>query len=93
MDHPDVEIPQAQPAVFANASETVVPVVASPRIKRHRGYPGLVSLTSGDDGRLGNGPDRDEIVLASGQDIFAVRRPAYARQTAVVRVEEIKQPV
>ena len=33
MQHADIEVPQKQAAVFTDTTETVIPVVATPRIK------------------------------------------------------------
>lgn len=90
--HANVEIPQAQPAVLADAAEPVVLVIASPRVKRHRGNPGLMALAASDDGVVDNRPDGDQVILSACKNILAVRRPAHADQTAVVRVVKVEQP-
>lgn len=90
MQHPDIEIPQAQPAVFPYATEAVIPVIAPPGVKRHSRDPALVPLTPRHDGLLGDRPDGDEIVLAARKDVLAVRGPAHAGEAAVVRVEDVK---
>jgi hypothetical protein len=92
MKHADVEVPQTQPAVLTNAAKTVVSVIAAPGVKSHRCDPGLVALATGDNGRVDEGPDGDEVVLAAGENILAVRRPAHGYEAAVVRVVEVKKP-
>lgn len=92
MQHADVEIPKAQSAVLTHAAEAVVPVVAAPGVEGHRCDPRLVAVAAGHDGRIEDRPDRDEVVLATGENILAIRRPANGDEAAVVRVEEVKEP-
>ena len=49
-------------------------------------------LTPRNKRRLRGAPDRDEVILPAGEDVLAVWRPADARETAVVRIKEIRQP-
>lgn len=92
VQHAHIEIPQAQPAVFAHAAETIVLLVAAPRVKGDRSDPGLMALATSNDGRVDDGPYGDQIVLAAREDVFPVGGPAYGYETAVVRVEEVKKP-
>lgn len=76
MQHANVEIPQEKSAVITDAPKSICPLIAPPRIKGYRRYPGVVSLASSDNLALREGPDCDQIVLATGHYVFAVRRPA-----------------
>lgn len=78
MQHADVEIPQEKPAIVAHASKPICPLIATPRVKGHRGNPRVVSLTPCHDLPLRHRPDGKQIVLTAGHDVFAVRRPANA---------------
>ena len=78
VQHPNVKVPQTKPAVLAHAAEAVIPVVAPPRVERDGRHPRLVALAPRHDGRLGDGPDGDEVVLAAREDVFPVRGPAEA---------------
>lgn len=91
MQHPDVKVPQTQPTILPHAPEAVIPVVAPPGVERHGRHPRLVPLAPRHDGRLGDGPDGDEVVLAAGEDVLPVRGPADAGEAAVVRVEDVEQ--
>lgn len=91
MKHAHVEVPQAQPAVLPHAAEAVVPVVAPPGVECHGRDPRLVTLAPRHDGRLGDGPDGDEVVLAAREDVLAVGGPADAGEPAVVRVEDVQK--
>lgn len=91
MQHPNIKVPKAQPAVLPHAPEAVVPVVASPRVERHGRHPRLVPLAPRHDGRLGDGPDRDEVVLPAGEDVFPIRGPADAGEAAIIRVEDVEE--
>lgn len=59
MKHSYTEIPKQEPAIFPNASKAIVPIIATPRIKANGGNPRLVTLTTSNNGRLCNRPDRD----------------------------------
>lgn len=48
--HADVEIPETQSAIFADTAETVVPVVAAPRVERYGRHPRLMALTARHNG-------------------------------------------
>lgn len=52
-----------------------------------------MALTAGDERGPGHVPDRDEVVLPAGQDVFSIWGPADADETAVVGVEVIEQPL
>jgi hypothetical protein len=92
MQHAHTKIPQADPPILPDAPEAIVPLVAPPRIKRHRRHPRVVPLAAGDQGRaLGGTPDGDEVVLAARDDVLAVGGPADAGQAAVVGVVEVEE--
>jgi hypothetical protein len=59
MKHPYTKIPKQESAIFTNAPEAIVSVIATPRIKANSSNPGLMTLATCNDCRLGNGPDRD----------------------------------
>lgn len=86
------KVPEAQSPIFAYAAEAIVAVVAAPWIKRQRSHPRFVALASRHQRRVGHGPDGNQIILSTGQDILAVRCPCYAGEAAVVRVEEVEKP-
>lgn len=92
MKHADVEIPKAQPAIFANTSKSVVSIVATPRIKRYRCHPGLVALATRHNGRVDDRPDGNQVVLASRQYVLAIWGPGNADKAAIVRVVKVQQP-
>ena len=52
----------------------------------------MVALAPGDEGRFGDTPDGNEVVLAAGEDVLTVWRPADAHETAIVRVKQVNQP-
>ncbi len=76
--HANVEVPQAQPAVHADAAKPVILSITPPRVEGYRGNPRVVTGAPGDEGRVGQRPDRDEIVLSARHNILAVRRPTDA---------------
>ena len=47
VQHPHAKIPQTDPAILADTAKTIVLVIASPRVERHRGHPGVVALAAG----------------------------------------------
>lgn len=76
MQHADAKVPQADPAVLADAAEAVVSAVAPPRVEGERRHPRVVPLAARDEGRLGRVPDGDEVVLAACEDVLGVGGPA-----------------
>lgn len=92
MEHSDAEIPQEQSAIVTDAAEAVRLLVAPPRIERDPRYPRVVALAASDQSTFRHGPDRHEIILSAGQDVFAVGGPAHANDAAVVAAEDVENP-
>jgi hypothetical protein len=84
VQHANIKVPQTQSTIFTNTPKSIIAVITPPWIKRHTRHPRLVSLTSGHKGPVGSGPNGDQIVLATSQDILCVRRPANAGQPSVI---------
>ena len=84
VQQPHREIPHEQPPILPDASESVTPPVAPPCVERHRRDPGSVAAASCDELALLEGPDRYQVILSAGEDVFAVRGPREAGQAAVV---------
>lgn len=96
MQHPDTKIPQAHSAVLPDTAKPIALVVAPPRIERDRRDPRAVSAALAarhQRGRLGRTPDRQQIILPAGQDIFPIGRPADAGEGAVIGVVEVEESV
>jgi hypothetical protein len=72
MKHSYTKIPEQEPAILANTSKAIVSVIATPWIKAHRRHPRLMTLTPGNDCGLRDRPDGHQVILAAGEDIFAV---------------------
>ena len=87
MQHADIEIPKAEPAVFSHTAESVVAVIAPPGVKCNTGNPGLMPLTPGHKSGIGYGPDGDEVVLTACQDVLGIWRPAHTCKPAVVGIK------
>jgi hypothetical protein len=51
--HADAEVPQTKTSILTNTAESIIPFVASPRIKSNSRYPRLMTLASGYQCRLG----------------------------------------
>ncbi len=92
VQHADTEVPKADSAIFSNASETVVLVVAAPRVEGDRGHPRMMPLAPSNEGGLRRAPNRDKVILTTREDVFTVGRPTDAQQATVVRIEEIQEP-
>jgi hypothetical protein len=92
MEHANAEIPQQEAAVVADAAEPVCLLVTTPRVECYTRNPGVVSLASGDNLALGERPNRQQVILASGYNVFAIRRPADTDQAPIVAAEYIQDP-
>ena len=53
MQHPYTKVPEEKLAIIPNTSETVVPVIASPRVECNCCDPRIMSLTAGDNLAIG----------------------------------------
>ena len=93
MQHAHAKVPKTNPPVFSDTAEPVIPLIAAPGIERDRGHPRMMALAASDESRaFGGAPYGDDVVLATGHDVFAVGRPADARQPAIVGVVKIEEP-
>lgn len=52
----------------------------------------MVALAAGDEHRVGDVPDRNEVVLAAGENICSVGGPAYTDESTIVGVKVIEEP-
>lgn len=76
VEHADTEIPQEKSAIISDTAESIGLLVAAPRIKGHCRYPRVMTLASCNDLALWKRPDRQEIILTTGHDVFAIGGPA-----------------
>lgn len=93
MKHSNVKVPQAQAAIFPNATKSVVTLVATPQVKRQGRHPRLMTLASSHKCRVGCRPNRNQVVLTSSQHVLAIWRPAHTCQSSVVGKEQVLKPV
>jgi len=89
MEHAHREVPEEQPAIFANRSEPIVALVTSPWVEFYVRNPGVVALTSGHERAVGKAPNGHEVVLTTGKNVSAVWRPCHGQQAAIIRNEHV----
>lgn len=81
------KVPQRQAAVLADGHEAVgvLAAAAVPRVKGQRRDKRLVALGARNDAAFVRRPERQQVVLAAGQQQAAIGRPAHAVESAKVR--------
>jgi hypothetical protein len=89
VQHPYTEIPQQESAILAHTTKTVVSVIASPWIEAYSCYPGMMALAPSDNRGFRYRPYGYEIILASSKDIFAIRRPTYTNEPAIITLIDV----
>lgn len=93
MQHSHAEVPQQQATVLSHTSYPIIALVASPWIEGDGTDPRVVALAPRNQHAIFQRPDGDEVILASGNEIPTVRRPADAHHASIIALEEIEKPV
>ena len=84
MQHPDAEVPQQQPTVFADTPYAIVSFVAPPWIELDCRDPRVVPLAPRYQHAILQRPDGYQVVLPARDNVSPVRRPAHAHHPAIV---------
>lgn len=92
VQHADAEIPQQKTAIISDTAKSVGFLITAPGIKGNCRDPGIVTLASGNYSAFREGPNGDQVVLASSHDVLTIGGPTNADQATVITAENVQDP-